>query len=78
YLNIHFLFKILVTLPVSFEAFALSFFALKRLKSYCRNSMNEERLNRLALLSVHWTIDINIDEVINELPPNKENLIFLL
>jgi hypothetical protein len=41
YPNIHFLFKILVTLPVSTATPERSFSTLKRLKSYCRNSMNE-------------------------------------
>jgi len=41
YPNIHFLFKILVTLPVSTTTPERSFSTLKRLKSYCRNSMNE-------------------------------------
>jgi len=41
YPNINFLFKILVTLPVSTTTPEQSFSTLKRLKSYCRNSMNE-------------------------------------
>lgn len=41
YPNIYFLFKILVTLPVSTTTPERSFSTLKRLKSYCRNSMNE-------------------------------------
>ena len=36
YPNIHFLFKILVTLPVSTATPERSFSTLKRLKSYCR------------------------------------------
>jgi len=53
YPNIHFLLKILATLPVSTTAFERSFSTLKRLKTLLRNKTGNERLTGLALLSVH-------------------------
>ena len=42
-----------------------SFSTLKRLKSWLRSSMSEDRLNGLAL-NVHKEIEINIADIINK------------
>ncbi|KAL1482584.1 hypothetical protein MTO96_033692 [Rhipicephalus appendiculatus] len=51
--NIHTLLKILAMLPVSTAAAERSFSTLKRVKTYLRNRTAEERLNGLALMSIH-------------------------
>ncbi|KAL5242580.1 hypothetical protein ACI65C_009990 [Semiaphis heraclei] len=51
YPNIHFVFKVLCTLPV-FTATS----SLKRIKSYLLNTISEKRLNGLAMLSIHRDI----------------------
>ena len=43
-----------------------SFSTLRRLKSWLRSSMSEDRLNSLALLNVHKEIEINIADIINK------------
>ncbi|XP_020266532.1 zinc finger MYM-type protein 1-like [Asparagus officinalis] len=45
-------YKILLTIPVTVASAEHSFSKLKILKSYLRSTMSQERLNRLALLSV--------------------------
>ena len=49
YPNISTVLRILVSLPVGSCSCERSFSALRRLKSWCRSSMKEDRLNGLAL-----------------------------
>ncbi|XP_025192657.1 52 kDa repressor of the inhibitor of the protein kinase-like [Melanaphis sacchari] len=65
YPNIWCLLSILATLPVSTSSAERTFSTLRRLKSYLRNSCSENRLTGLALLSVHRSISIDIEEIIN-------------
>ncbi|KAL4085323.1 hypothetical protein QTP88_027182 [Uroleucon formosanum] len=51
--NIHFLLKVLATLPVSTATSDRTFSTLKRVKTFLRNSTGQEILTGLALLSVH-------------------------
>ncbi|VVC42668.1 HAT, C-terminal dimerisation domain [Cinara cedri] len=65
YPNIWCLLSILATLPVSTSSAERTFSTLRRLKNYLRNSCSDDRLTGLALLSVHRSISINIEEIIN-------------
>jgi len=58
---------VLASLPVSTAEVERSFSSLKRIKSYLRNNMMNERLNGLALLSIHYPSQITTEEVINEM-----------
>ena len=53
YPNISTVLCILVSLPVGSCSCERSFSALRRLKSWCRSSMKEDRLNGLALSNIH-------------------------
>ncbi|XP_048727017.1 zinc finger MYM-type protein 1-like [Ostrea edulis] len=53
YPNIHVILKLLLTLPVGSCACERSFSALRRLKTWCRATMTENRLCGLAMLHVH-------------------------
>ncbi|VDI48642.1 Hypothetical predicted protein [Mytilus galloprovincialis] len=53
YPNIHLVLKLLLTLPVGSCSCERSFSALRRLKTWCRATMTEDRLCGLALLHVH-------------------------
>lgn len=77
----HKLLKILITLPVTTATGEQSFSAIKRLKTYIRNSIGEDlnaRLNGLALMNIHRNIKINTDEVINEMSKKSRRLNFRL
>ena len=63
--NITKMLKIMCTLLVTTCECERSFSALKRLKTYIRSSMGEERLNGLALLHIHYSTNIDIEEVFN-------------
>ena len=39
--------------------------ALRRVETFLRTSMSEERLSSLAMMAIHRDIDINIDAIID-------------
>ena len=61
---IYFFLNILMTLPVSVASAERSFSALRRLKSWLRSTMGEDRLSGLALLNVHRYINVKVDNII--------------
>lgn len=70
------LLEILLTLPVTNAEAERSFSVLKRIKTYLRSTMVEQRLNGLALLAVHRELDISVQEVI-EVFSRKERRLLL-
>ncbi|CAI6348676.1 unnamed protein product [Macrosiphum euphorbiae] len=70
---------ILCTLPVSVATAERSFSTLRRLKSWLRSRMNEERLTGLALSNIHRNEPINIDNIIDRFAAsNKRALEFVI
>ncbi|KAL7307649.1 hypothetical protein TKK_0000333 [Trichogramma kaykai] len=59
------LFKIFLSLPISSCSAERSFFSLRRIKTWLRSSMTEDRLDGLALMNIHWNIAISVDNVID-------------
>ncbi|CAH1111841.1 unnamed protein product [Psylliodes chrysocephalus] len=57
---------IFATLPVTTATPERSFSTSKRLKTYLRSTMLQERFSGLALLNVHKEIDIDHDKIINK------------
>ena len=52
--------------------------ALRRLKTWMRSTMGQERLSGLALLHVHSDIDIDIDLIINQFAASQPRRLELL
>ena len=63
--NLSVLLHIAATLPVTSASAERSFSALKRLKSYCRTTMGQERLNGLAQMHIQYSVPVDIEAVIN-------------
>lgn len=61
------LLQIFITLPVTTATGERSFSTLRRLKTYLRNTMGQNRLNSLALLNIHRDIEVNTNDIINEM-----------
>lgn len=59
---------ICVTIPVSSAACERTFSSLKRLKTYIRNCMTNERLNHLAIINIESEIakQLNIEDVVTK------------
>jgi hypothetical protein len=70
--------KLLAVLPVSVASAERSFSSLRRLKTYLRNTTSENRLNGLALLSIHRDITITDEEVLKQFSLKSRNLDFVL
>lgn len=62
--NVYSFLKIGSSLPVTVSSVERSFSSLKRIKTYLRNSTEENRLNGLALMSIHRGIPLKINDVI--------------
>lgn len=62
------LLRLLLTIPVSTCTAERSFSALRRLKTYTRATMNQDRLNHVALLNIHSDLarELNLEPLINE------------
>eukprot|EP00795_Rhopilema_esculentum_P016928 gene16928-biopygen6032 len=79
--NIYVAMQILATLPVTSCSCERSFSVLRRLKTYLRSTMAEERLNSLALLYVHRAVHIDRDKVIDifaRMHPRRMKLLDIL
>jgi hypothetical protein len=62
---------ILFTMPASTVTMERSFSDLRRLKTYLRTTMLQDRLTSLAVLHVHRDIDIDIDRVMRSFTLGK-------
>ena len=63
--SIKFLLGFLATLPVTTSSAERAFSAFKRIKSYCRSTMVEDRLNGLAAAFIHTNEEINAENILN-------------
>lgn len=75
--NIHTLLRLFATLPVTTASSERTFSTLRRLLTYLRSTMGQERLNGLTHLTANRDINIDIDSVINELSKKKRRLDFV-
>ncbi|KAL4721540.1 hypothetical protein ACJJTC_001076 [Scirpophaga incertulas] len=68
YPNIYIVIRILLTIPVSTASAERSFSKLKLIKNYLRNTMSQERLSALAVLSIESDLAsrLNYDTIIKE------------
>ena len=72
---IHTFLTILYTLPASTARAERSFSTLRRLKTWIRSRMEEERLIGFAILNVHRDIAVNIEKVIDRFAKSKTRLV---
>lgn len=63
--NMHILLKILCTIPFTTATVERSFPTLRRLKTYIRNQYGNASLTGLALMTIHWNIKLNINEIVS-------------
>ena len=60
--------KLIIVMPATNSSSERSFSAMRRVKSYLRSTMSQERLNNLMILHVHqdYTDTINLIDVAND------------
>ena len=66
--ELHKFVRLLLTVPVSTCTAERSFSALRRLKTYLRSIMSQERLNHCAIMHIHRDIAteaVNIESIAN-------------
>ena len=73
------LLQIVLVMPATNATSERSFSALRRVKSYLRNTMGQERLNSLMVLHVHkeLTDELNLKDVANEFVSRCESRLTL-
>ncbi|XP_060879463.1 52 kDa repressor of the inhibitor of the protein kinase-like [Metopolophium dirhodum] len=72
------LLKILATLPVSTASAERSFSTLKRLKTYLRNAIGQERLTGLTLLNIYRDVTVDPLLIVNKLTQRRKRLNLLV
>ena len=65
YPNVYILLTILGTLPVSTATSERSFSTMRRLETYLRSSIGNERMTGLALLSIHKDRQTDREKIMN-------------
>lgn len=78
YPNIKCLLTILATLPVTTVTAERSFSTLRRLKTYLRNNIGQDRSTGLALMNIYRNYDIDVVEVINRFARLPRKMDFVL
>ncbi|XP_045204590.2 52 kDa repressor of the inhibitor of the protein kinase-like [Mercenaria mercenaria] len=66
YPSIYSILKILLSMPATPASCERSFSSMKRIKTYLRNTMTENRLASLALLHIHRDMEVDVDKIINK------------
>ncbi|XP_050507815.1 52 kDa repressor of the inhibitor of the protein kinase-like [Diabrotica virgifera virgifera] len=64
--NVHQMLRILAVLPVTTATNERSFSTLRRLKTYLRSTMSEDRLNGLASLNIHRDVEVDPQRVLEK------------
>lgn len=72
---IQILLRILITLPISNASAERTFSTLRRLKSWLRNTMSEDRLNGLALLNIYYDLEVDPEDIINRYAKKRNHRI---
>ena len=56
----------LLTMPASSATSERSFSAMRRVKSYLRSTMGDERLSNLSLMHIHRHVQVDLDMIIDD------------
>ena len=63
---------IMLKMPVTSATAERSFSVLRRLKTYVRSTMNNDRLSSLALMHIHRNFSVYLDKVIEKFVSDKK------
>ena len=57
---------IMLTMPVTSATAERSFSVLRRLKTYVRSTMNNDRMSSLALMHIHRDFSVGLDKIMEK------------
>ena len=77
YPNINTVFRVLLTTPVTTATTERTFSCLRRLKTWLRSAMGQERLSKLALMHIHKNTVIDENEVLQHWAHSGSRRIYL-
>ena len=63
--NIHLPLRLICTLPVTSSECERGISVLRRLKTYLRSTMGQERKTGLVLMHIKYGMELNLDDIIN-------------
>lgn len=63
--NIQCILRILCVLPITTATAERSFSALKRIKTFLRSTMGQERLNGLSMLNINKDMKVDPEEILD-------------
>ncbi|KAK6479921.1 zinc finger MYM-type protein 1-like, partial [Huso huso] len=77
YGNLSIALRLLLTLPVTVASGERSFSSLKRIKTYLRSTMSQERLNGLAMISIEQRVrrSLNMEDIIKAFTEVKARMV---
>ena len=64
--NLHVISRVFLTMPVSTASVGQCFSALRRLKTYMKSTMSDDRLTGLALMHVHKGVKIDSEDILKK------------
>ena len=64
--NMYKIFKIYLSIPMSSASSERSFSSLRRLKTFTRNTIGQERLSNIAILNIENMYPMNFDKIIDQ------------
>ncbi|XP_050064360.1 uncharacterized protein LOC126553253, partial [Aphis gossypii] len=62
--NLYLMVQVAITLPISSATSERSFSAKRRINTYLRSTMNQDRFSNLSILHIEKDIEIKIDEIL--------------
>ena len=66
YPNVYALLKIVCTLPVTTSTCERSISVIRRLKTYLRATMGQQKMSSLALMHIHYDAQLNFTEIVDK------------
>ncbi|CAI6372170.1 unnamed protein product [Macrosiphum euphorbiae] len=62
--NLYLMVQVAITLPISSATSERSFSAMRRINTYLRSTMNQDRFSNLSILHIEKDIEIKINEIL--------------
>lgn len=72
--NLFKLVQVAITLPVSSSTCERSFSAMRRINTYLRSTMSQNRFNELGILNIEKDIVVDVEDILNEFSKTERRI----